>query len=174
MKNKIQIVVGIIIILLVVLIIINIQNITNLYYNIRMSGVSKDIKITQEEDPVEPTGACGAYDEYYIDLNKKKIYKVQCNFNYATTSKKQETYILKKSKVLTDTEIKKILELTNLESDYIHNNKFTNNTAGDVNEENIKHSTNLISKYYRICYEGKTIELKTSTAEIIENIINEI
>lgn len=155
MKNKIKIVVGIIIIFLSVLIIINIQNITNLYYNVRMSGVSKDIKIIQEEEPGEITGTSGVYYEYYIDLNKKRIYKVQCDFNYATNSKNKETYILKKSKAVTDIEIKKILELTNLESDYIHNN-------------------NLSSKYYRICYEDKIIELKASTAEIIENIINEI
>ena len=135
--------------------------IVNAYYNFRMLGVNKDITIYKSSG-TNMGGYASSIYKYYIDIDKKKIYKVEEYEVWRPENSQQEgkKYFLKATKKLKDDELEEIIELTNLESDY------TENTSGFSPLSNHAH--------YSIEYQGKEIELELSTASILEEVISDM
>ncbi len=161
--KKIKYIIIICIILSILLIFFIFRNqIGNIIFNIQMIGVNKDIKIQELGGNSSDGGYASTSYDYYIDLSKKKIYKIEDYFVYGVTfsqGKKGDHYKLKKTKKLSEEEINEILKLTNLESDY--NSSETNMILSNLDK----------ATYYTITYNQKTIKLTKSTANIISNII---
>lgn len=137
------------------------NQIGNWYYNIRMLGVDKDISIQKCGGFVEAGGYANTSYKYYVDIDKKKIYKVNNYYVWGVTMESGEDgshYSLEKTKKLSKDSINKLIELTKLESDYEKpvENAFREDT------------------YFLIKYKGKEIKLKPSTAEIIVQILNDL
>lgn len=127
----------------------------NMIFEMQMKNVDKDIKITIHDGMINPGGYAETYIYYYIDIDKKKIYKVEDYFVYGVTSYKGEGghhYSLK-TKELSDFEIDEILKLVNIE---------TQDENKEVEGRYIK---------YIVSYKDKNIGFTSSQAPIIAQVI---
>ncbi len=134
--------------------------ISNWFYDIRMLGVKKDFIIERIENDVYEGGYANTFYKYYIDIDKKKIYKTEDYYVFGNAKRKAEAghhYHLKKTKKLKDDVIEELIQLTQLKSDY---DESANNSNKNV--------------YFLIKYQDKEIKLKPSTANVIEQIINDL
>ena len=170
MKKKTKIIIIICIVLVVALFLffkfVNKYALQNLLFNIQMIGVDKDIIIEERGGPVEMGGyASSAYD-YYIDLDKKKIYEVLDYYVYATIEdgERGSHYTVKRKKDLSNDEISDILKLTEVEP----------NSNSNLSSQ----SSSLLSPfrdrpvYYNIKYNNKVTSVSSETATPLRNIIN--
>ena len=132
-----------------------------------MIGVDKDIIIEERGGPVEMGGyASSAYD-YYIDLDKKKIYEVLDYYVYGGAMEAGEEgshYTIERTKNLSNDEISDILKLTEVEP----------NSNSNLSSQ----SSSLLSPfrdrpvYYNIKYNNKVTSVSSETATPLRNIIN--
>ena len=160
-NKKVLIIVGIVILILILGIVFKNQ-IRNGIYNIKTSGINKDIIIevlwakSNSLDSIQPleTGHSSTTMEYYIDLSKKTIYYVE-DYNVYQPGEKDygHHYTLKNSKKLTNEEIEEFKSIENMESD---------STIFSVG-----------GTYYRVTYNNKTIDTTFSNSTI-KDIINSL
>lgn len=90
MKKK-RIVIIILIVLVFVFVIISLLIPNNLFFNIRMLGVNKDIIIEQCKENPGAGGYASNLDYYYIDINKNKIYHVKDYYVFGVTTRPGES-----------------------------------------------------------------------------------
>ena len=154
-NKKTYIILGIILLILIFGFIFRNQ-IKNGIYNIKTSGISKDIIIKEKTGTnyVLETGYASTTIEYYVDISKQTIYYVE-DYNVFKPGEKDygHHYTLKNSKKLSNEEIEEFKNLVNLEYDYTINS-----------------DTPL---YYEITYNGQTVET-TLYNSTIKNIINNL
>ena len=159
MKKKVIIISILVLILLLVVGFIFRYQIGNAVFNIKMIGVDKDIVIAKIDglQSLEPTGYASISYDYYIDLEKKKIYEVKDYSVWGGTSHIGEGgshYTLTRIKNLKDNDINDILKLLEEEQTYISTNTF------------------YLDDVYIIKYQDKTVEFKKETATAIIKIID--
>lgn len=168
MKNKkVIIVTSVIVIILLAVCFVFRNYIGNIIFNIRMVGVDKDIVIGERGGPIVEGGYASTYYDYYIDIDKKKIYRVEIYDVWGSTTangEKGEHYTLKATKKLTDIELNKILDITKLES----NHNF------ELQDSNISSKMSILEEtpYYIIIYQSKTIEINKNTVSEIAQILD--
>lgn len=158
--KKIFIILCVIIFVLVIGFIFRNQ-IKNGIYNIKVSGISKDITIIPYRSNSsnlnsilreKETGYASTETEYYIDFNKQTIYKVEDYNVYQLDDKNYgHHYSLKSSKKLNDIEIEEFKNIESLESDVTSDTTY----------------------YYIIKYKDKTLK-STLSNSTIKNIINSL
>lgn len=163
-KNKklvvtLSVILGILVLFFLILVFVirlNGYQVGNAIFEMQMKNVDKDIKITIHDGMINEGGYAETYIYYYIDIDKKKIYKVEDYFVYGVTSYKGEGghhYSLK-TKELSDFEIDEILKLVNIE---------TQDENKEVDGRYIK---------YVVSYKDKDIGFTSSQATIITQVIS--
>lgn len=169
MKKKVIIVSILILILLLAVSFIFRYQIGNVIFNIKMIGVNKDIVIEKRDDSFIEGGYASTVYDYYIDLEKKKIYEVEEFYVFGVTKHKGESgshYTLTRTKKLNDNEINDIINLTKTEENYSVDNNLSSSPLSSITSS---FDSNV---YYKITHNGKTTQLYKTNATVLANIIN--
>lgn len=171
MKKKTKIIIIICIVLVVALFLffkfVNKYALQNLWFNIQMIGVDKDIIIEERGGPVLMGGFATSSYDYYIDLDKKKIYEVLDYYVYGVAIEDGESgshYTVERKKDLSNDEISDILKLTEVEP----------NSNSNSNSQSSSLLSSLLDSpvYYNIKYNNKVTSISGETATPLRNIIN--
>lgn len=171
MKKKTKIIIIICIVLVVALFLffkfVNKYALQNFWFNIQMIGVDKDIIIEKRGGPVQMGVYARSSYDYYIDLDKKKIYEVSDYYVYGDTIEEGEIgshYTIKRKKDLSNDEISVILKLTEVEPN--------SNSSSSSQSSSPLSSFFDIPVYYNIKYNNKVTSVSDETATPLKNIIN--
>lgn len=172
MKKKIKIIIIICIVLVVAIFLffkfINKYTLQDLMFNIQMIGVDKDIIIEERGGPVHIGGYATSSYDYYVDLDKKIIYKVLDYDVYGgATIESGEAgshYTIERTKNLNNDEISDILKLTEVEP----------NSNSSSNSQVLSPISSFFDEpiYYNIKYNSKVTSVSNETATPLRNIIN--
>lgn len=171
MKKKTKIIIIICIVLVIALFLffrfVNKYALQKLWFNIQMVGVDKDIIIEKRGGRVSIGGYASSSYDYYIDLDKKKIYEVLDYYVYGSDMIEGEYgshYIIERKKDLSNDEISVILKLTEVEPN-------SNSSSSSQSSSQIS-SFFYNPVYYTIKYNNKVTSVSGETASPLINIIN--
>lgn len=146
--------------------IINKYTLENFKFYVQMLGVDKDIVISEWSYSTDIGGYATSSYGYFIDLDKKKIYKILDYYVYGVATKNGEWghhYSIKGTKDLSDEEINDVLKLTEIEQS---SNSNSNSSLNDIFSDR--------TIYYTIKYKNKTTTISEQTASPLVKILNSI
>ena len=175
MKKKIIICVLIIFVILLLLFnFVSLYIFTDLWFNIKMISVDKDIIIEKVDTPMIG-GYANSSLYYYIDLDKKKMYEVTEYNIWGITSKlgeEGEHYFIENTKKLSDKEIEDILQL--YETSKMQNSSPAQTEAPIQETDDLEGSIPtypINNTSYLLTYNDDTYILKEEDASLLVNII---
>ena len=134
-------------------------------FNFSMLGVNKDIIIKERGGRVVPGGYANSSREYYVDIGKKKIYRVGVQDVWGVTFSPNEAgehRYLEYTKSLTDNQLESILNMTKMSSNY--------------SESSSSSALSMLSgdpEYYVVTYNNTSKKiLKSSVPEVVNILIS--